>query len=199
MLKKKELGSNEHSEELDQFGDKSDTKNDKIRENLLILRNSLLEKFFALKNSNERGLEGVIGRRDRISRKLEAIEEGNDGEVAKDLVKDLKLEEKACLAHSLDNLDVEEILGRISFEELLTRVFSATDSDHDSLKKFSGNSVKTGSGLGAANFQAKIEALKKLLNAILGRGRRYCDFLNNNVFGEIEQCKSVLEKGQQEY
>lgn len=41
--------------------------------------------------------------------------------------------------------------------------------------------------------------MKKLLNAVLGRGRRYCDFLNGSVFGEIEQCKIGIEKGEEEY
>lgn len=56
-------------------------------------------------------------------RKLEVIEQGNDEETVKDFVKDLKLEEKEGLKHSLDNLQVHEILGKISFEDLFFGVF----------------------------------------------------------------------------
>jgi hypothetical protein len=142
-----------------------------------------------LKNQNERSLNELITRRNAVLRKLEAIEQCNDGEDVKDLVKDLKLEEKEGLKHSLDNLQVHEILGKISFEDLFVGVFGGKEVGAGCLE----------GGKGGECFQAKIEGLKKLLNAVLGRGRRYCDFLNGSVFGEIELCRCGLEKGQQEY
>jgi hypothetical protein len=104
----------------------------------LIFRNKLVEKFFAFKNHNERSLDGLIIRRNAILRKLEVIEEGNDGELVKDLVKDLKLEEKEGLRHSLDNLQVEEILGKMCFEEIFVGVFSGAELGGEAVEKFSG-------------------------------------------------------------
>jgi hypothetical protein len=59
--------------------------------------------------------------------------------------------------------------------------------------------AESNAGGKGGGFEGRVEGLKKLLNAVLGRGRRYCDFLNGSVFGEIEQCKIGIEKGEEEY
>lgn len=164
---------NENNENSENSNDNNDIYN-----HLLKFRNVQINKFWNLKLENEGFLENLVKRRSLILKKIENLYHIKDASLVKELVKNMKIEEKKHLSINIDSVYNQEILEKMNFQQNFQEIFDSTQIKNDENRS---NDNKM-------NWRSKLDTIKNLMNVILSRGKRLCEFLNQVISSEVGKC-----------